>query len=37
LQIIDGNLYEGYFVEGKKEGKGVMTYENQERYEGEWV
>ena len=32
----DGTLYEGYFVEGKRQGKGRSTKVNLEVYTGEW-
>ena len=32
----DGLLYEGSWVNGKREGKGKMTLPNHDYYEGEW-
>ena len=32
----DGTLYQGTFVNGKMEGKGLMTYYNGNSYEGFW-
>ena len=31
-----GDVYVGDFCEGKREGKGVMTYHFSEKYDGEW-
>ena len=32
----DGDLYEGYFKDGKREGKGRMFYYDGSTFEGEW-
>jgi hypothetical protein len=32
----NGNVYEGYWVDNKKEGEGVETYINGDSYNGEW-
>ena len=32
----DGDLYEGYWKDGKREGKGRMFYYDGSTYEGEW-
>jgi hypothetical protein len=32
-----GDKYEGYWVNGRREGKGTMLWSSGERYEGEWV
>ena len=35
LYSLDGNYYEGTFLNGKKEGKGIILYKNGLKYEGE--
>ena len=35
LYSLDGNYYEGTFLKGKKEGKGIIIYKNGAKYEGE--
>lgn len=32
----NGESYDGYWIENKKEGKGTFTYANGEKYVGEW-
>ena len=32
----NGDTYEGPFVNGKREGKGVYIYQNGDKYEGEF-
>lgn len=32
----NGDTYEGFFVNGKREGKGVYIYQNGDKYEGEF-
>jgi len=32
----DGSKYEGEFVNGKREGKGVYYFSNKDKYDGEW-
>ena len=29
--------YDGEFVDGKREGRGVLTYSNGDNYNGEWM
>lgn len=35
LLSIEGNYYEGMFLDGKKDGKGLILYKNGAKYEGE--
>ena len=35
LYSFEGNYYEGTFVNGKKDGKGIVIYKNGAKYEGE--
>jgi len=32
----DGSNYQGTFVNGKMEGKGIMTYANGDTFDGQW-
>lgn len=32
----DGSKYEGYFIEGRREGRGRFTSSDGDIYEGEW-
>ena len=32
----NGNVFVGYYMNGKPEGVGVFTWQNGEVYEGEW-
>ena len=32
-----GEIYEGYYVDGLREGSGVYAYPNGDKYEGEWL
>ena len=32
----DGGMYNGNWVNGLRDGMGVMVFSNQDRYEGEW-
>lgn len=34
---IDGDLFEGYFLNGKKNGRGKYTWTNGDVYDGNWV
>lgn len=34
---IDGDLFEGYFINGKKNGRGKYTWANGDVYDGNWV
>jgi hypothetical protein len=36
LKFTSGNLYKGYFANGKKEGKGLFTWGNGSSYDGDW-
>ena len=33
----NGDIYEGYFVKGKSNGKGRMIYSDGDYYIGEWL
>ena len=33
----NGSVYQGEFVNGKREGKGFFKWPNGEEYDGEWV
>jgi hypothetical protein len=35
-KYLNGDIYEGVWKEGKKEGYGVQKYLNGDVYEGEW-
>ena len=35
LYSMEGNCYEGRFINGKKDGKGIIIYKNGAKYEGE--
>ena len=32
----DGRIYEGQYLEDKKEGEGILTWPDGRRYEGPW-
>lgn len=36
VQYTNGDLYEGDYVDGKKEGKGVYIYRNGDKFEGQY-
>lgn len=33
----NGDIYEGYIVDGQRNGYGTMTYNNGDKYEGNWL
>lgn len=36
MRLPNGSVYKGGIVKGKYEGRGILTYANKERYEGEF-
>ena len=34
---LKGSFYEGKWDDGKENGFGILTWENQDKYVGEWV
>lgn len=36
-KLVDQGYYDGYWINGKKEGQGVQLYYRGSKYEGEWV
>lgn len=36
-RVVTTSTFEGEFLEGKKHGKGTLTWANGDRYEGDWV
>lgn len=36
MTCVAGDVYEGWFLEDKRHGKGTMTYGNNNVYEGHW-
>lgn len=37
VNLENGSVYEGYWMNGTKEGKGTMIWPNKEKYVGDWV
>ena len=33
----NGDTYEGYWVENKRNGEGIQIYKNGDKYSGAWV
>ena len=33
----DGSQYEGYYLNGARNGEGYMVYANGDEYDGEWM
>lgn len=33
----NGDVYEGNWKDGKKEGLGLMTFSNGDKFKGEWI
>lgn len=34
---IDGRIFEGHYVAGKKHGYGIYIWSDGRKYEGEWI
>ena len=37
MKYPNGDVYDGALEEGKRNGKGTMTYFNGDKYEGDWL
>ena len=36
LELADKTRYDGFFIDGMKNGQGVFTYQNGDQYDGNW-
>lgn len=36
VKLINGSIYNGEWLEGKRHGRGTLMWEDGSRYEGEW-